>query len=189
MKKVALMLVMLLTLSICGCASETKKSDLEVDIEYYANLGQIPESEYSLGSEIAIFEQLAAESAEAEHTHDEDEVYYEIAENDGYTEIYAGSLNYYYETDKKDDGVSCIVSYDGGYGFKQGSMSIEIRDELAAAGFEAEEQDAEKSDVFFLPSSGSFTCLEYTFKENTVRFIFEENALCACTLTGADWSL
>lgn len=186
MKRTVALLVALLLVCLCGCGDKAKKSELEVDIEYYAGIGQMPESEYALSADIAQFEKLAQESAEStEHNHDA--VYYEIEDMGENSCIYAGQFLYYYENDEKEDGVACIVSYDGGYGFEAATVSVEIRDTLADAGYTAEERDAEQDDTFFLPK-GNFTCLEYDFDERTVKFIFEDNLLTACLLADEDWS-
>lgn len=189
MKKIALFLAFVFTLSLCGCGEKEKKAQLKVDIEYYAKLGQMTDCDFTLGESLDELDRLVEDSLDAEHTHDEDAVIYEQSEHDEYTEISAGNFKYFYLTDKKDGGIGCIVSLDGAYGFEQGAVAVDIKEKLAAAGFEAEEKQAQDNEVFFLPSFARFTCLSYDFGKNTVRFIFENNALCACTLSGEDWSL
>ncbi len=189
MKKLALVFVLIFALSLCGCGEKKEKSQLKVDIEYYAKLGQMTDCEFTLGSDLDKLDKLVKEGLEAEHTHDEDAVIYEQTEHDGYTEISAGDLKYFYVTDKKSDGIGLIVSLDGAYGFEQGAVAVDIKEKLASAGFEAEEKTADKEQVFFLPSFAQFTTLSYDFGKNTVVFIFENNALCACTLSGEDWSI
>ena len=41
--------------------------------------------------------------------------------------------------------------------------------------------------IFFLPMSQNFTYLEYTFGENNLIFVFEENGLCATALIGKNF--
>ena len=176
-------------MQFCGCGEKKEKSQLKVDIEYYAKLGQMTDCEFTLSSDLDKLDGLVKESLDAEHTHDEDAVIYEQTEHDGYTEISAGDFKYFYVTAKKSDGIGLIVSLDGAYGFEQGAVAVDIREKLASAGFEAEEKTAEKEQVFFLPSFAQFTSLSYNFSKNTVVFIFENNALCACTLSGEDWSI
>lgn len=189
MKKIVFLLVFVLVFSLCGCGEKGKeKKQLEVDIEYYSNLGQMPECKFKLGESTDKLEELIAESAES-HEHDHEAVYYDMVVGDDYTTIYAGDDQYYFNNTKKDKGIAMMVSYEGGYGFDAGSVSIEIKEELSAAGYEAKERAAEDEDIFFLPSASDFTCLEYTFKDNTVKFIFENNELCACTLSGKNWSI
>lgn len=190
MKKTAFLLVLVIILSLCGCGDkkETKK-ELEVDIEYYAKLGQMPECEFKLGDSIEVFDEHIENSSELGHTHDINTVCYELVENDDYTAVYAGSNQYYFGNKNKDKGIGVLVSFDGAYGFEAGSVSVEIAEELASAGYEAELRDAEEEDAFFLSSVTDFTCLEYEFSGKTVKFIFEENELCACSLSSEDWSL
>ena len=189
MKKIALLLLLVFTLSLCGCGEDNKKKVLEVDIEYYAKLGQMTDCEFALGGDIKKLEDLVQESYEKGHSDNEDEPVYVEYEYEDYTGILSGTLSYYYMNDKKDNGIGCIVSLNGGYGFSKDSVAIDVRDTLAGAGFEAEEKPAEDTETFFLPSFGDFTCLTYKFGDNTVKFIFENNALCACTVSGVDWSL
>lgn len=189
MKKLALLLVFVFTLSLCGCGEKEKKAELKVDVEYFAKLGQMTDCDFKLGESLDKLDHLVEDSLDAEHTHDEDVVIYEQFEHDNYTEISAGNFKYYYVTDKKSNGIGCIVSLDGGYGFDQGAVAVDIKEKLSSAGFEAEEKTATDSEVFFLPSFAQFTCLSYDFGKNTVKFIFENNALCACTLSGEDWSI
>lgn len=186
MKKIALLLVFVFTLSMCGCGSKEKKTQLDIDIEYFANLGQMTDCDYVLGESLDEIDKLVEEGLDI---YDDDALVYKQTEYDGYTGISAGNFCYYYVTDKKSNGIGCIVSLDGAYGFAQGDMAIDIKEKLASAGFEAEEKNAVDGEVFFLPSFAQFTCLSYDFGKNTVKFIFENNALCACTLSGENWSI
>ncbi len=178
MKKVlsfVLALSFLLCLNGCG-KNETEKSEHSVDVKYYANLGQINDIDFKLGDNTDTVKD--ALSAETEHTDDDDFFYYDY-EADDYTVMTNGSVACCYETDNKDGGLTHIVSFGDAYGFAHGAVLSEVRDTMTKLGFETKERSAKKDELFFLPSSGDITVLQYDFEKNTVLFVFEESALSA----------
>ena len=74
MKKLfAFLLVMTLALSFSACGKKKEKTaENKVDLEYYAELGQMPECPYKLGADPdEIKEKLTAEDSSAEAAGDE----------------------------------------------------------------------------------------------------------------------
>ena len=76
-----LAVILVFTFAACGKKDDTSK-DGGIDLEYYAELGSIPECEYSLGQDIAT---LKAELEELYNT--EEEAVYNFVQKDDYAEI------------------------------------------------------------------------------------------------------
>ena len=132
--------------------------------------------EYSLGDSIAETESALSTSNQDEDHGDYIFTNYEAGEH---TVMSDGNICCCYETENKDKGITHIVQYGGVYGFNQGAVSTQIRDTLAAAGFEAQEREAKSGELFFIPGSAGLTVLQYDFEENTVLFVFQDHALSA----------
>lgn len=178
MKKV-LSFVLVLSFLLClgGCGKkDTGKTELSVDIKYYADLGQINNIDFKLGDDADTVKDTL--NNEEEHTDDDDFFYYDYETAD-FTVMTNGTVSCCYKTDNKDDGITHIVSFGDAYGFSHGSVSSEVQSTMANLGYKAEERSAEKGELFFLPSSSTLTVLQYDFEKNTVLFVFEENALSA----------
>ena len=185
-KLIALVLSLFIVFAFaaCGKDEEGKKTPTHtVDVEYYAKIGQIPEHKYHLGSSAEdMKEDFKAESeaneenSEDGHSHD----VYSFIEEDDYNILVYESANYYYKEDGK---ISAIVSFDNSYDFNIGDLPKQITQAVG----ECEIMDGDKEKIFFLPMSQNFTYLEYTFGENNLIFVFEENGLCATALIGKNF--
>ena len=188
MKKLAALILSLLMLfSFAACKKEEEKQKEKpahsIDVEYYAKIGQIPEHKYHIGSSAEDMKEAfkkegeeLAESSEDEHIHD----VYSFIEEDDYCILVYESANYYY----KDDGkISAVISLDSSYDFKIGYLPKQITDVLG----ESELKKGDKETIFFLPMPDNYKYLEYTFGENTLLFVFEQNALCATALIGPNF--
>ena len=173
---IAILLCLLMIFTLAACRKDDKKGELEVDIEYYAKLGTMPDMKYSLGDGVEKTEEALSQSnADGDHG---ESIYssYEVGDK---TVMSDGNICCCYETENEDKGITHIAIYGGAFGFEQGTVSTQIRDTLAAAGYEAKEKEAEKSDLFFIPGAAGLTVLKYEFKENTVMFVFQDHALSA----------
>ncbi len=189
MKKiVSIFLCALMLLSFAGCksdkASAAKKHD--IDVEYYASHGKMPECEFSLGESIeeikkTLDERVEGEASDEEAGHSHSEWEYTVYEENGLGLVALMGINIYYDAaDEKT--VSELVSFGDGFGFKSGAVSLEVRDTMTSLGFETTEREAEEGEIFFLPASEALSVLEYSFEQNTVLFVFQDNALCATLL-------
>ncbi len=193
MKKiVCLMLSIALCVSFAGCGKKEDKKPqykAEVDVEYYAKIGQIPEcADYTLGSSIEdmlnAFEALEAENEEG---HSENTFFYNESVKDDYTSITTSDFEYLYKNGAEDKGVSCILSFSESYGFENGTVSIEIKEALS--GYKAKEQKIGEEGLSFMPYITDCEAFTYTFGVNKVTFIFVENALSVTALYRAnEWS-
>ena len=174
--------IMLFTLSACGKDKE-KPDTYSVDVNYYANLGAIPEVEYKLGANIDdMLTALEAEETANAEGDDHQHATYTVYEEAERSMILTSGTNYYYDTKDKDGGVSYIVNFDASYGFALGTYSIEVKDALSTLKLEAQKREPSSDEVFFIPGSANLTVLEYNFKKCNLMFIFQEDMLCATAL-------
>lgn len=185
MKKVLsflLVFALLFALSACGKKKE-KAAENKVDLEYYAELGQMPECPYKLGADPdEITEKLTAEESSAAAAGEE--YPYALTEGEKTVRIDNGDFVYYYEKAKKDNGISYIIATDKGYGFENGTSILEIKNALPELKYT--EEDVNEDNSFFLMGIQDGTVLKYTFKNRVISFFFSENALTAVTLYDTD---
>ncbi|MBE6727507.1 MAG: hypothetical protein E7562_02530 [Ruminococcaceae bacterium] len=191
-----LCLAFCMLLLVVGCSKdETKKKQYttEVDVEYYANLGQMPEiKDYKLGYSVedmlSEFAALEEASADSEIPHNHDAFFYFINEGDEFTSISTSNAEYCYKNDKREKGISCILSFDGAYGFAKDTIIIEVKEALSD--YKVKEENIGEEGLSFMPMIKNADCLTYTFSKNKVTFVFTDNALCATAIYNADeWSL
>ncbi len=190
MKKIiCLVLSFALAFSFAACGkkdSDTKKS--EVDLEYYAKNGDIPECDYYIGDDIEkIKTELSAKADEEPEEGSHSTVMYEFVEEDDYSFVNSGDFRYYYRNGKEKDGVSLISALNGGFGFELGDVDVDIKEKLA--GYEYEELELTEENTFFIygmPPEGKV--YKYEFKKNSVLLLFYQNSLCAVALyNNKDW--
>lgn len=180
MKKIlCLILCMVFAVSLTACGNNSGSgSEHSVDIEYYAKMGKISDVDFKIGAAV---EDVKATLELTLDDHGEP-VYFDYPSAD-YTVMTDGAVCACYKTDQKDSGITHIVKYGDAYGFTVGAVSTEVRDTMADMGYEAEEREAEDGELFFLPSSSGITVLEYEIKDNTVLFVFQQNALSATVIS------
>lgn len=177
-KLLSLVLCFVVALSLTACGGNSgSKSNHEIDVEYYANWGQISDLEIKLGDSIA-----DAKAALSVRIDDHGETMYFDYPSGDYTVMTDGASCCCYLTADEASGITHIVKYGDAYGFGLGSVSTQVRDTMSDMGFDATEREATESELFFLPSAGALTVLEYTFKTNTVLFVFQEHALSATVI-------
>ncbi len=176
MKKIfAFLFCFIIAISFSACGDkEEKKNEHSVDIEYYANAGQMPEVNYALGSDI---EKIKSElSAEAEKS----ESVYSVTEGESSVLIDNGERCYYYKKANPEKGISYIVNYGTAFGFPIGSVTVEIKDALD--GYSYTEEALNEENAFFMFDTENGSIIKCRFEDNTVLFVFKENALCATAL-------
>ena len=192
------LLALILSLALCFCFAsckkdEKKQSKIGVDVEYYANAGQIPEFPYHLGQDVDKMlkeleeKQKEAEEKYADHDHDHsDEIesnFHYHNEEMGWIQTYGDNgYIYRYDPKNKSKGINRIISSNTAYGFKTSDVSSEVRDALSSYGFNAKERDLTDKEISYYGASENATCLEYKFGANTVLFVFNDNALFLTTL-------
>ncbi|MBO4692904.1 MAG: hypothetical protein J5659_00720 [Clostridia bacterium] len=172
MKKIIALFVCLLTLVfVAGCKEKAeKKASHNIDIAYFADMGTFNDCPFKIGELLPDKEQLKKDEFVI---YCEKEPYY--ASN--------GKFNFYYYRD--DDGnlvFNKIVSFDTCLGFETGSISIEVTDVLDEQGIKYTEREPEAEELFFLPAGNNRSVVECGSLKNPLRFVFEDNALCAVLL-------
>ena len=165
--------VLIFTLSACG-KKEEKKGDNSVDIEYYAESGQIPECDYSLGEDVEKVKDELSSKAQAAEDHN---VVYSVMEGENNVLIDNGDVSYYYKKADPQSGVSYIVNYDTAFGFENGTVIIQIKDALKD--YKYTEEAMTEDNAFFMFDITEGSIIKCNFGENTVLFAFKDNALCA----------
>jgi len=183
---IVLVLALLFCLAACGDKKEEKNKQIGIDVEYYAKLGQIPETKYALGEKpdkiITDLEEIskhAEEENDGTHSH---EGYYNVYEGDERTTIVAPGINYYYLNDQKDKGIDRIISFGTAYEFTAGTVVSEVKKSLSSYGFDSEERALTPDEALMVSASSDCICLEYAFGDNVVLFVFQENVLFATVL-------
>lgn len=179
-KLIAIILSLLLCLVFCACGEkEDENNKASVDLEYYANLGQIPECKYKLGADPETVDaELLAEAKAG------DEIQYYTDEGEENILFDNGIYNFYYKKDKPEKGISFIATYETAFGFEPGTLSIKVKDAIGATPVE-EAADSENS--FFVWNLQNGSVLKYSFKNANVLFVFENNALCATAIYNSNW--
>ena len=169
MRKLICALICLFVLfSFAGCKDTNKAKGDGVDIEYYVNLGAIPESDIKIGDK------------EPESTNENEDYFFSENGNESY--FSNGDFVYYYDSSKKDATVKAISAFSKFYGFEIGAVTIEISDLLEAQELEYTERAPKTDELFFLPSTGNFSVIEYKAQKHTLLFVFQDNSLCAAYL-------
>ncbi len=184
MKRIFCVLLSLsLILGFSACGKAEIPSDSGIDIEYYANLGKIPECEYNLGTDAASLREALTAYAESEEGQDG---YFDITESDdGTVCMQTGSYKYYYNSENEADGITAIASFDTAYGFETGEVIVTVKEALSGVNYTEEEVNDDNAFFLFVPIEGTVIRCEY--EKNTVLFVFEDNALCAVAVCRNDF--
>lgn len=174
MKKAVLILLSLLTVFVfAGCGSDKKDG---VDIEYYANLGQIPEASYALDFNA----KTAVKDLEAKQESDED-FYFDNFEDGDKGTVIASDTKYFYSV--KTNKINRVVTFSTAYGYKTGTVSIEIKKALKEKDLKLKERSLTGDESALLSASSDTDAIEVDFEKATVLFAFENNSLFATVLT------
>lgn len=189
MKKLLSVLVCLsLIFVFTGCGDNNKENVDNIDLEYYAKIGKIPELDYALGEDPqSIEDELSALAPikeelpnEQEHNHEVTEFYFEKIEGEKNVLLDNGVAGYYYNKNNKKNGVSLIVNYDTSFGFEIGTVSVEIKNALKDYKFT--EKDVNEDNAFFATYISNGTVLETFVNDVGFMFVFQENELFATAI-------
>lgn len=182
---IALILCLTFLLPLGGCKNGKKNSGNGVDIEYFANLGQIPENDIALGTTPEKLKAALDKRGEEAEKNGEHYGYNEV-EGEKNVLVEEGPYDYYYKKADPEKGVAYIVSYQDAYGFKIGDIIVEVEKQLRD--YEFEKSDAnEKNAFFYFGDYDKAQILRIPFKNNTVMFLFEDNSLCATAIYRNDF--
>ena len=193
MKKLfAMLLTFALLVSFAGCGDKTKKNNDNVDLQYYAKIGQIPEVEYKLSAKCDKVEKELSDkyeeylandpenSPDHDHDHYAEDTYFEIVDEGDYIFINGGSRFYLYQKSEKKNGISCIVTFGDAFGFKMGTFIYEIKNAMPSIEFK--EEAITEGKIFFDEYLSDGTVLTTEFDGVTVMFIFLDGELYATAM-------
>lgn len=189
MKRIlSFLLIAVLMFSLAACQKDDDKVEAKVDIEYFAELGQIPECKYRLGQNGDDIKKELSESVSSDSSeeHGEEGQYFEIQEGKNNVLLDNGIYNFYYKKADSAKKISYIVSYDTAYEFKTGTIIKEVIDSLGD--LEYKKEKISENDLFFLIGAPEGDVIKLEFEKNTVIFVFIDNALCATAIYTNDWS-
>lgn len=197
MKKLfAILLTFALLVSFAGCGDKTKKNNDDVDLQYYAKIGQIPEVEYKLSAKCDKVEKELSDkyeeylandpenSPDHDHDHYAEDTYFEIVDEGDYIFINGGSRFYFYQKNEKKDGISCIVTFGDAFGFKMGTFIYEIKNAMPSIEFK--EETITEGMLFFDEYLSDGTVLSTEFDGVTVMFVFLNGELYATAMYKTD---
>ncbi len=179
MKKIiCCLLCLIFVFSLTACSKEKEKKDSNgIDIEYYAELGQMPELNYALGTDVEkVKNELSATAESDEHEHSA----YSVTEGENNVLIDNGDTSYYYKKANPEKGLGYIVNYGKAYGFELGTVSLEIKEALKD--YNPIEEPLTEENAFFMFGVESGSIIKCEFEKNTVLFVFDNNALCATAI-------
>lgn len=192
-KAICIFLTVLFCISLTACGKKEKAKTPEVDLQYYASNGMIPEIPCKLGVSVDALRQklteLAAEQAgapseseEDDLTEDSDEETPAFQENEGEKTVWIdnGEWFFCYEKENTDKGILYIANLSTAFGFEPGSIISEVKAKLDPLSLK--ERDAEEGEFYVPYGDAARTVLEYQSSGRTILFVFEENALVATIL-------
>ena len=192
MKKLfSLLLCFVIVLSFSACKDKKNTNTLNIDLEYYAKLGKMPEAEFTLGDEVDdvvanltdkqnSFDAEHKDDEDDSHNHDQAEFIFNVIEGEKNVLIDNGVINYYYNKNNKDNGISYIVNYDTAFGIEIGAIISEVQKYLS--GYELKEEELTDENVFFASYIANGTVLKTEIKDVAILFVFQENQLFATAM-------
>lgn len=183
MKKIlALILSFVFVISFSACKDKEKANTNKVDIEYFANIGKIPESQFALGDKGDDIKK----ALEEKHSDNESEdSYFDVIEGEKNVLITDGTYEYYYKKASAEKEIAYIVSYSDAYGFKLGDALLEVKNSLK--NYEIKEENVTADNLFFyMGDIANSNMITVEFEKNTVIFVFENNALCATVIFSSE---
>lgn len=199
MKKLfSILLSVILVFSFAACGDKEKDNKNTIDLEYYAKLGQIPEMEYTLGTDVdTVTDQLNAkmeqhqeeheDDSDHSHDHNEQEFMFQVLEGENNVLLDNGTKNYYYNKKNKEDGISYIVNYDTAFGLEIGTVSVQVKESLSD--YELKEENISEENAFFATYISEGTVLKAEIDEVVILFVFQENELFATAMYDVNnWS-
>lgn len=191
MKKfLAFILVILVIFTFVSCKKK-ETNTATIDVEYYANLGKMPEIEFSLGDDVETVkkgleknydEYLESEKDNENHNHDHDSTAVTFNEIEGKNNVLLnnGTTYYYYVKAKADDGIAYIVHREKSFGFELGTSIVDVKKALGDT--KHNESEVTDENAFFATGLTNGTLLEIVNGDVVTMFVFHENELYATAM-------
>lgn len=189
-KAAALLMVFIFSLSLCACKKYKKENTVTgADIEYFAKIGQIPESDIKLSAdpdEVLSKLKKSQNSSDLEsHDHEEagEEIEIPVIESGDYSEILGNNFQFYYKTEDKTGGITAITATAAVFGYDPDTVLIEIENDLKSRNIKYEVTSGKLSDFYFFSfSEDNCEFLTCKSEKNSVVFAFIESKLCAAAV-------
>ena len=181
---ISLVLSIVFVLGLCGCGGEKGKDKDGIDIEYYANLGQIPENDVALGITYdQLVDVLDKRGAEAEKSGED--YGYNKYEGENNVLISEGPYDYYYKKADSKKEISYIISYGTAFGFEKDEVILNVENALKEFDYKKESAN-EQNAFFYFGDYSKAEVLKVNFEKNTIIFLFEGNMLTATAIYSND---
>ncbi len=184
MKKFLCIALCITLASICltSCKKDNKNSVKGlVDIASFAKKGQIDTCKYKIGDNADDVVSALKEKANA--AQDEADSICEVYEGNEYTTIVTSNVNYYYNNDDKEKGISCIACLKKAFGFELGTDLKTIKEAEENFKLSGTERSLTEKEAKMLNAYYNSTALEYDFSKCRIIFIFENNCLMATLIS------
>ena len=192
-KLLSLFLCCAIVLTFASCGEKNNNNTSKIDLEYYAKTGIMPEAEFNLGSDAEdVISKLSkqkedfdkGQTEETNDDHSETAFIFEVTEGEKNVLIDNGVINYYYNKDNKQNGISYIVNYDTAFGIEIGTLISEVQNKLSD--YDLKSETATENDVFFAPYIMDGSVLKHRIKNVEFMFVFQENELVATAMYDTD---
>ncbi len=192
MKKLfSLVLCFVIVFCFASCKKDDNKNTVNVDLEYYAKLGKIPEAEFTLGDNVDDvidkltdkqnqFQSEHGEDPDHSHDHNKADFFFDVVEGDKNVLIDNGVVNYYYNKNNEKNGIAYIVNYDTAFNLEVGTLISEAEEHFK--GFEFSQEPATEENVFFAPYITDGTVLKTEIGDVVIMLVFQENQLFATAM-------
>lgn len=192
MKKiVSIILCFVFIFSLAACGKEKASNSSNIDLEYYAKLGKMPETDFTLGDDIdEVIKKLTDKQEQFDNEHEEDldhshdhnqaDFIFNVTEGEKNVLIDNGAINYYYNKDNKKNGISFIVNYDTAFEFEIGTLISEVEENLT--GYELTEEEPNEEEIFFVSYITDASVLKTQINDVAIIFVFQENMLFATAM-------
>ena len=198
-KLICVVFAVLFCFSIAACGKKEKEKTAEIDLQYYASAGEIPEIPCKLRSNVEFVKKQFAEKAEkataesqetevssqptestAEEGTDIKQEPFQIVEGESTVWMDDGEWFFCYNKEKESDGIVCIATLSKAFGFEPGMIISQVKEKLDP--LRLIEREAEEGELYVPYGDAPRTILEYTASDRTIQFVFEDNALVATIL-------
>ena len=190
-KLISLVLCFVMIFCFASCKKDDNKNSVNVDLEYYAKLGKIPEAEFTLGDNVddvidkltdkqTQYESEHGEDPDHSHDHNQADFFFNVTEGDKNVLIDNGTVNYYYNKNNKKNGIAYIVNYDTAFELEIGALISEVQEYFK--GFEFTQEEANEENVFFASYITDGTVLKTEIDGVVIMFVFLENQLYATAM-------
>ena len=198
---IILVMVFVFCFAACGVKEDDPAQNSSVenksnDIKTAVLKGEIPELQLSLGDSVEdlenYYDQLETQIEESHedgegHVHNDNDIYMNISRGTLSVTYEIGTEKYYYEKEKRDEGISVICSLDVAFGFNNGTSRTDV--EARLADLNTKSLQAGEDELYFVPVPDALI-LRYSEGDYQLDFYFTDNQLVATVLRNTkNWTI